>query len=145
MIMLPAAPPKATPAPSPDTAPPMPMDHRQMDHRPMAGHDHQAMIADFLRRFWMCLGLSVPLVAGSTMFQHLVGYRFTFPDSSWVLLGLATAIFGYGGWPFLSGTVGEVRHRQPGMRPRRPALAAIIDAARDAERRVWGGDVAGAA
>lgn len=29
--------------------------------------------------------------------------------------------------------------------PRRPALAAIIDAAREAERRAWGGDLTGAA
>ena len=29
--------------------------------------------------------------------------------------------------------------------PRRPALAAIMDAARDAERQVWGGDVSGVA
>lgn len=29
--------------------------------------------------------------------------------------------------------------------PRRPALAAILDAAREAERRAWGGDVAGVA
>lgn len=82
-----------------------------MDHSKMAGHDHRAMIADFLRQFWVCLALSVPLVAGSTMFQHLVGYHFTFPYSTPVLLVLATAIFGYGGWPFLSGTVAEMRSR----------------------------------
>ncbi|WP_460586211.1 heavy metal translocating P-type ATPase [Hymenobacter arcticus] len=93
----------------------MPMDHGPMDHSKMAGHDHGAMIADFLRRFWVCLALSVPLVAGSTMLQQLVGYHITFPYSTPVLLGLATAIYGYGGWPFLSGTVGELRSRQPGM------------------------------
>lgn len=91
------------------------MDHSKMGHSKMAGHDHSAMIADFLRRFWVCLALSVPLVAGSTMFQHLVGYQLSFPYSAGVLLGLATTIFGYGGWPFLSGAVGEVRRRQPGM------------------------------
>ncbi|GAB3639003.1 heavy metal translocating P-type ATPase [Hymenobacter arcticus] len=91
------------------------MDHGPMDHSKMAGHDHGAMIADFLRRFWVCLALSVPLVAGSTMLQQLVGYHITFPYSTPVLLGLATAIYGYGGWPFLSGTVGELRSRQPGM------------------------------
>ena len=81
----------------------------------MAGHDHGAMIADFLRRFWLCLALSVPLVAGSMMFQDLVGYHFTLPYHTPVLLGLATAIYLYGGWPFLSGTVRELRQRQPGM------------------------------
>ena len=86
-----------------------------MNHSKMGGHDHGAMIADFLRRFWICLALSVPLVAGSMMFQNVVGYRFTLPYSTPLLLGLATAIYGYGGWPFLSGTVGELRTRQVGM------------------------------
>ena len=108
----------AAPALPPATtgAAPKPMDHGQMDHSKMAGHhDHGAMIADFLRRFWVCLALSVPVVALSTMFQNLVGYHFTFPYSTPVLLGLATAIYVYGGWPFVSGTVGELRSRQPGM------------------------------
>lgn len=91
------------------------MDHEKMDHSKMAGHDHGAMIADFLRRFWVCLALSVPVVALSMMFQNLVGYHFTFPYSTPLLLVLATAIYVYGGWPFLSGTVGELRSRQPGM------------------------------
>jgi Cu2+-exporting ATPase len=91
------------------------MDHGKMDHSKMGGHDHGAMIADFLRRFWVCLALSVPVVAGSMMFQNLVGYQFTFPYSTPLLLALATAIYLYGGWPFLSGTVGELRSRQPGM------------------------------
>ena len=81
------------------------MDHSQMGNGKMGGHDHGAMIADFLRRFWVCLALSVPVVAGSMMFQDLVGYRLTFPYNSPLLLGLATAIYGYG-WPCLSGTVG---------------------------------------
>jgi Cu2+-exporting ATPase len=91
------------------------MDHSKMDHGPAGGHDHGAMIADFLRRFWVCLVLSVPIVALSMMFQNLVGYHFSFPYSTWVLLALASLIYGYGGWPFLSGTVGELRSRQPGM------------------------------
>ena len=107
MIMPQSAPAKAGITPTP-------MDHR-MAPGSMAGHDHGAMIADFLRRFWVCLALSVPLVAGSMMFQNLVGYHFTVPYSTPLLLALATAIFGYGGWPFLSGTVGEMRSRQPGM------------------------------
>jgi Cu2+-exporting ATPase len=91
------------------------MDHGKMDHSPAGGHDHGAMIADFLRRFWVCLALSVPVVGLSMMFQNLVGYHFTFPYSTPLVLGLATVIYLYGGWPFLSGTVGELRNRQPGM------------------------------
>ena len=88
------------------------MDHSKMGHDQPGGHDHGAMIAGFLRRFWVCLALSAPVVAGSMMFQDLVGYRLTFPYSTPLLSALATAIYGYGGWPFLSGTVGELRARQ---------------------------------
>ena len=109
-------PPPVPPSPAAALHPPAePMDHSQMDHSPAGGHDHGAMIADFLRRFWGCLALSVPVVGLSMMFQNLVGYHFTFPYGTPLLLGLATAIYLYGGWPFLSGTLGELRSRQPGM------------------------------
>jgi len=48
------------------------MDHGQLDHSPAGGHDHGAMIADFLRRFWVRSALSVPVTAGSMMLQNLV-------------------------------------------------------------------------
>ncbi len=99
----------------PETVAPAGNGPEPMNHGKMGGHDHGAMIADFLRRFWICLALSVPVVAGSMMFQNLVGYHFTFPYRTPLLLGLASAIYLYGGWPFLSGTVGELRSRRPGM------------------------------
>jgi Cu2+-exporting ATPase len=49
------------------------------------------------------------------MFQDLVGYRLALPYGTPVLLGLASVIYLYGGWPFLSGTVGELRSWKPGM------------------------------
>jgi Cu2+-exporting ATPase len=48
------------------------------------GHDHSAMIADFLRRFWICLVPTIPVVAISPMFQMAVGYHFDFPGRDWV-------------------------------------------------------------
>lgn len=89
------------------------MDHSKMGHG--SGHDHGAMIADFLRRFWICLGLSIPVVALSMMAQELIGYHLSFPFQNWIVLVLATVIYVYGGWPFLSGMVGELRTRQLGM------------------------------
>ena len=80
-----------------------------------SGHDHSAMIADFLRRFWICLVLTVPVVAISPMFQMAVGYKFDFPGRDWVSVVLGSIIYFYGGWPFLSGLWSEVRRRQPGM------------------------------
>ena len=79
------------------------------------GHDHGAMIADFLRRFWVCIGLSVPVIALSMMFQNLVGYQLDFAGRGWIVIGLASIIYVYGGWPFLTGMIGELRNRQPGM------------------------------
>ena len=80
-----------------------------------AGHDHAAMIADFLQRFWVSLALTAPVVAISPMFQHAVGYHFDFPGRNWVSFVLASIIFFYGGLPFLRGLRDEVGRREPGM------------------------------
>lgn len=101
-----------------------PMGHAGMNHSKMnnagishgsGGHDHGAMIADFLRRFWICLALSVPVVLLSMMFRDLTGYTLDFPYRNGVVLVLASIIYGYGGWPFLTGMIGELRNRQLGM------------------------------
>ncbi len=73
------------------------------------------MIGDFLRRFWVCLALTVPVVFISPMFQHAVGYSFDFPGRNWVSFALGTIIFIYGGKPFLTGLLDELRRRSPGM------------------------------
>ncbi|NUO02630.1 MAG: copper-translocating P-type ATPase [Saprospiraceae bacterium] len=80
-----------------------------------AGHDHSAMIADFLRRFWVSLMLTIPVVAISPMFQMAVGYHFDFPGRDWVSVALGTIIYFYGGWPFLTGLWDEIKRRNPGM------------------------------
>ncbi len=97
-----------------------PMNHDSMDHggppmRSMKGMDHGAMIADFMRRFWVCLVLSVPIVVLSMMFQNLVGYHLDFPYRGPIVLVLASVIFVYGGWPFFTGLISEFRSRQFGM------------------------------
>ncbi|GAD85527.1 heavy metal translocating P-type ATPase [Nocardia asteroides] len=78
-----------------------------------AGHggDHVAM---FRRLFWIMLALAVPVVAADMMFADLVGY--TVPTVfAWVSPVLGTVMFFWGGRPFLTGAVGEVRARKPGM------------------------------
>ena len=50
------------------------------------------------------------------MFAHLVGY--SLPDSGWtraIAPALGTVMYVWGGKPFLSGAVSEVRSRKPGM------------------------------
>lgn len=80
-----------------------------------AAHDHSAMIGDYLRRFWVCLALTAPVVFISPMFQHAVGYHFDFPGRDLVSFILGTIIFIYGGKPFLTGLWDELRRRSPGM------------------------------
>jgi len=80
-------------------------------------HDHAAMVADFRRRFWISLALTVPVLALAPMIQRLLGLGETlaFPGDAYLQMGLATVVFFYGGWPFLKGLVQELRQRQPGM------------------------------
>ncbi len=81
-------------------------------------HAHHAhMVADFRRRFWISLGLSVPVVVLAAMIQEWLGLReaLAFPGEDWVQLALATAVYLYGGWPFLKGLREELGARRPGM------------------------------
>ncbi len=82
-----------------------------------ASHDHAGMIADFRRRFWISLALTIPVVLLSPMIQHLLRLEqaLTFPGSSYVLFVLSSVVYFYGGWPFLKGFFSEVAQRQPGM------------------------------
>ncbi|HKY61266.1 MAG TPA: heavy metal translocating P-type ATPase [Gemmatimonadota bacterium] len=75
------------------------------------------MVADFRRRFWISLVLSVPVLVLDPMLQHWAGLEeaLGFPGDHWVQLVFASAVYFYGGWPFLRGIVDEVRGRQPGM------------------------------
>src|ERR1700681_1313794 len=87
-------------------------------HDAHAGHgDHQAMVADFRRRFWLCLALTPPVLLLSPMIQHALGLRdaLRFRGDGLVLFALSSMIYVYGGWPFLTGFLAEFRNRQPGM------------------------------
>jgi cation transport ATPase len=83
-----------------------------------AGPDHHAhMAADFRKRFWISLVLTLPILVLSPMLQTLVGLReaIRFPGDIYVLFGLSSAVFWYGGWPFLKGFFEELKSRQSGM------------------------------
>ncbi len=83
---------------------------------PHASH-HAHMVADFRRRFWVSLVLTVPVLVLARHIQGWLGLHdvLTFPGDNLVQFILASAIFFYGGWPFLTGLVGEVQTRRPGM------------------------------
>ncbi|SDW78368.1 Cu2+-exporting ATPase [Marinococcus luteus] len=83
------------------------------------GHDHHehhsAMIADFKRRFFVSIILTVPILLLTPMIQGFLGLDWAFPYDQWVLFGLATVVFFYGGWPFLTGAADELKQKSPGM------------------------------
>lgn len=79
------------------------------------GHDHNVMIADFRKRFYIVLVLTIPTMLLSPMIQHWMGVEWSFTGSKYLLFALSSVIFVYGGWPFLSGLVNELKGKSPGM------------------------------
>ena len=64
----------------------------------------------------MMLVLAIPTVALSGMFAMILGYAVPdIPGAQWVSPVLGTVMYCYGGRPFLSGAVSEIRSRAPGM------------------------------
>ena len=81
-------------------------------------HDHHVhMAADFQKRFWISLVLTLPILVLSPMLQTMVGLResIRFHGDIYVLFGLSSAVFWYGGWPFLKGLFEELNTGRPGM------------------------------
>lgn len=78
-------------------------------------HDHH--IADFKRRFWISLVVTVPILFLSPLIQSVLGLReiLRFSGDRHVLWILSSFVYFYGGWPFLRGLVSEVTNRHPGM------------------------------
>ncbi|MBR2647923.1 MAG: copper-translocating P-type ATPase [Sediminibacterium sp.] len=76
---------------------------------------HSSGIADFKKRFYVVLVLTIPIMLLSEMIQHWLNIHISFPGSKYILLFLSSVVFFYGGWPFLKGLVGEMRARNPGM------------------------------
>lgn len=77
--------------------------------------NHTGMIADFKKRFYVVLILTIPIMLLSEMIQHWLNIHIIFPGSKYLLLALASVVFFYGGWPFLKGLVNEARAKNPGM------------------------------
>ncbi|MGK3949081.1 heavy metal translocating P-type ATPase [Microbacterium sp. K2] len=100
-------------------------DHHAQDadggHEGHAGHEghgghagHGDHVGQFRRLFWINLVIAVPVVAFSPMFAMIFGYdvadwaRFISP-------ALGTVMYAWGGWPFLTGALSELKARKPGM------------------------------
>ncbi|MGB7979191.1 MAG: copper-translocating P-type ATPase [Candidatus Nanopelagicales bacterium] len=82
-----------------------------------AGHaDHSGHEVMFRRRFWVSLLLSVPVLVFSDTIQSWFNYTApAFAGSNLIVPVIATAVFAYGGFPFLQMAGWEIRGRSPGM------------------------------
>lgn len=89
------------------------MNHKNHDHSAHHGH----MIEDFRKRFWISLVVTVPILILSPMVQHFLGLKeaLRFNGDMYILFALSSFLFFYGGWPFLTGLIDELKKKQPGM------------------------------
>jgi P-type Cu2+ transporter len=79
-------------------------------------HGHAGHVAQFRRLFWIMLVLAIPTVALAGMFAMILGYPVPdLPGVRWVSPVLGTVMYAWGGRPFLTGAVSEIRSRKPGM------------------------------
>ncbi|MBI5077969.1 MAG: cadmium-translocating P-type ATPase [Candidatus Yonathbacteria bacterium] len=71
---------------------------------------------DFLKKFWVVLALTIPILAYSEIFARAFAWQPPqFAGESYVMLVLGSLIFFYGGSVFLRGAYRELRARLPGM------------------------------
>lgn len=98
-------------------------DHHDQHHRHPAPAGHEAhdahaghSVAMFREKFWLSLLLTVPTLVWGHMLQNLIRFNPpAIPGSRFVPAVFGTAVFLYGGWPFVQGAVRELRARLPGM------------------------------
>lgn len=103
---------------SPPSAPPAHLpDHESHDSHGEGQDKHAGhSIPMFRNRFWVCLALTVPMLALGHMLPGWLGYRqLHVPGGQWISAFLGAIVYGYGGWVFVKGAVGELRTRLPGM------------------------------
>lgn len=80
-----------------------------------SGHSHHDP-AQFRRKFWLSLILTIPTLVFSHGLQDILGLGGPrFPGSQYIPAVFGLVIFVYGGWVFIAGAVAELRMRQPGM------------------------------
>ncbi len=100
------------------------------DHADGKHNKHAGMIANFRKRFYLVLILTIPIMLLSEMIQHWLNIHISFAGSKYILLLLSSVVFFYGGWPFLKGLVDEAKAKNPGM-----MLALLSEAAATLPRK----------
>lgn len=98
------------------------MDHKHHNQQEACCHDHhdhtahhKMMIADFRKRFFVSLIITIPIIVLSPLVQQLLGYSISFNGDKYILFACSSFVFFYGGWPFLKGLYDELKQKNPGM------------------------------
>ncbi|WP_022796303.1 heavy metal translocating P-type ATPase [Bavariicoccus seileri] len=93
------------------------MDHmnHHMDHADDHMMDHSMHMGNLKQKFFVSLILAIPIILFSPMMGLDLPFQITFPGSDWVVFVLATALFFYGGMPFLKGAKMELSMKNPAM------------------------------
>ena len=88
-----------------------------MDHSAHGGHGgHGNHVAQFRRLFWIMLIVAVPVVVFNDMFAMFLNYPLpALPLVTWISPVLGTLMYVWGGRPFLTGAITELKARKPGM------------------------------
>ena len=85
-------------------------------HAGMTHGGHGDHVAQFRRLFWVMLVIAVPVVVFSHMMATLLSYTLpALPFVAWISPILGTVMYAWGGRPFLTGAVSELKSRKPGM------------------------------
>lgn len=86
--------------------------NHDQSHDKHAGHHTE----DFLKKFWVVLILTVPIILYSDLPQVFLGWSApVFPGSHYVQAILGSIVFFYGGYVFLKGAWDELKMKVPGM------------------------------
>ncbi|AYB48194.1 copper-translocating P-type ATPase (plasmid) [Paenibacillus lautus] len=90
--------------------------HHSTGHQHNGGDKHAGHhVDDFKKRFYICLIITIPIMALSPMIQMFIGVHWRFPYDTVLLFLLSTFVFFYGGKPFLVGAYRELKQKSPGM------------------------------
>ncbi|MCK9150811.1 copper-translocating P-type ATPase [Methanobacterium alcaliphilum] len=90
--------------------------HTTHEHSSSHGNHHDEMLADFKKRFIVCIILTIPIFFLTHMVQDFLGLTsFKFYGDEFVLFLLSSIIFFYGGYPFFKGFFNEMKNFNPGM------------------------------
>jgi len=78
-------------------------------------HNHAHHMEDLKKRFIFSLLITIPILLLSPMIWDWFGFRLDIPYRKFIIFTLSSFIYFYGGKPFLTGAIKEIKEKNPGM------------------------------